>query len=211
MNDITVVVPAGAFGASEYDEPLDAALRAIAVAASPDPTGEWAEKYGTAFENDVFMMRPYCWCERDGCRWCNEDACGCPLDDVWYTWDGERVTWAEAEVRAAIPEYAWRAGAFGSPAYVEAAAAFEAAIAERDRHLETIWPARVHSCEPRGLMADRPQGDTWLPSQIAPNFWHKPSGFKVWWYKYIGRDTETLGDPPGDLLAQCLASLIKEQ
>lgn len=21
----------------------------------------------------------------------------------------------------------------------------------------------------------------------APNFWHKPSGLRVWWYKYIGR------------------------
>ena len=23
-----------------------------------------------------------------------------------------------------------------------------------------------------------------------PNFWHKPSGFKVWWYKWIGRGME---------------------
>ena len=30
----------------------------------------------------------------------------------------------------------------------------------------------------------------------APNFWHKPSGFKVWWYKYIGRDMETAGEQP---------------
>ena len=27
----------------------------------------------------------------------------------------------------------------------------------------------------------------------APNFWHKSSGFKVWWYKWIGRDNETEG------------------
>lgn len=24
-------------------------------------------------------------------------------------------------------------------------------------------------------------------SKDAPNFWHKPSGLKIWWYKYIGR------------------------
>jgi hypothetical protein len=23
--------------------------------------------------------------------------------------------------------------------------------------------------------------------ETAPNFWYKPLGFKVWWYKYIGR------------------------
>lgn len=29
----------------------------------------------------------------------------------------------------------------------------------------------------------------------APNFWHKPSGFRVWWYKWIGRDNETENVP----------------
>lgn len=29
------------------------------------------------------------------------------------------------------------------------------------------------------------------PDQSAPNFWHKPSGLRVWWYKYIGRGMET--------------------
>lgn len=26
--------------------------------------------------------------------------------------------------------------------------------------------------------------------QVAPNFQYKPTDFKVWWYKYIGRDME---------------------
>jgi len=28
------------------------------------------------------------------------------------------------------------------------------------------------------------------PGRPAPNFWYKPTDFKVWWYKYIGRDME---------------------
>lgn len=42
----------------------------------------------------------------------------------------------------------------------------------------------------------------------APNFWHKPSGFKVWWYKWIGRDMEA--NQPcalGDVLRECAASV----
>ena len=27
-------------------------------------------------------------------------------------------------------------------------------------------------------------------SERAPNFWHKPSGFKLWWYKYPLRSAE---------------------
>jgi len=40
----------------------------------------------------------------------------------------------------------------------------------------------------------------------APNFLHKPSGFKVKWYKYIGRGMETEGKPPPDLLESVFAS-----
>lgn len=31
--------------------------------------------YGVAFENDVFMMHPFCWCQRWDCPWCRD--CGC--------------------------------------------------------------------------------------------------------------------------------------
>lgn len=34
----------------------------------------------------------------------------------------------------------------------------------------------------------------------APNFWHKPTGFRVWWYKWIGRDNE-VEYVPSDLRA----------
>lgn len=32
--------------------------------------------YGAAFENDVFMMHPFCWCEGPDCPWCLSCVCG---------------------------------------------------------------------------------------------------------------------------------------
>lgn len=28
--------------------------------------------YGVDFENDTFMMHPFCWCEKEDCGWCGE-------------------------------------------------------------------------------------------------------------------------------------------
>lgn len=44
----------------------------------------------------------------------------------------------------------------------------------------------------------------------APNFWHKPSGLRVIWYKWIGRDNAVHLPEGVDLdrvFAECLASL----
>lgn len=207
MTDVEIVLPVGALGASEFDDVLDTAMREIAVRASSDPEGEWAEKYGTTFENDEFMMHSYCWCEREECRWCSDDACGCEHREPWYEWDGERITWDEIQSKLPPHPFPWTTGAHGTPEYDAAAAVFDAAMRYRDEHIVQWWPARVHTCEPRGMMTDRALGHDWLPQQSAPNFWHKPSGFKVWWYKYIGRDMETHGEPPADLLERCLRSL----
>lgn len=40
----------------------------------------------------------------------------------------------------------------------------------------------------------------------APNFWFKPSNFKLNWYKYIGRDMEVDGDLPADFLERIFAT-----
>ena len=49
--------------------------------------------YGVYFENDTFMMHPYCWCERDDCPWCW--GCACPEDAEIYEVAGQRVTFDE--------------------------------------------------------------------------------------------------------------------
>lgn len=48
----------------------------------------------------------------------------------------------------------------------------------------------------------------WCGDEDAPNFHHKPSGFKVWWYKWIGREQRTEGDCDwGAVVLECLWSL----
>lgn len=32
--------------------------------------------YGIEFENDTFMMHPFCWCEKEDCEWCKPCTCG---------------------------------------------------------------------------------------------------------------------------------------
>ena len=66
---IQIIMPAGALGANEHDSALDTFLRAFAEKHKEDE-GEWADKYGTDFENDKFMMHRFCWCEKDDCPWC---------------------------------------------------------------------------------------------------------------------------------------------
>lgn len=43
--------------------------------------------YGCSFENTVFGMHPYCWCDRDDCQWCM--GCTCVEE---YLHDGQIVT-----------------------------------------------------------------------------------------------------------------------
>lgn len=46
-------------------------------------------------------------------------------------------------------------------------------------------------------------------SKRLPNFLYKPSGFRMWWYKYIGRGEETKGELPKDWYEKCIKSLTK--
>jgi hypothetical protein len=46
--------------------------------------------YGVDFENDIFRMRPYCWCDRDDCAWCL--GCTCPDGaELYFLADGTQV------------------------------------------------------------------------------------------------------------------------
>jgi len=40
--------------------------------------------YGAEFENDVFMLHPFCWCEREECEWCV--GCSC-REEQWKHFD----------------------------------------------------------------------------------------------------------------------------
>ena len=87
---INIVVPNGMFG-PEKDYLIDSIIRAIAEEFSSKE--QWASKYGTDVENNVFMMHGYCWCESEDCGWCNGTKPNFhykPLDYkvTWYKYIG---------------------------------------------------------------------------------------------------------------------------
>lgn len=51
------------------------------------------------------------------------------------------------------------------------------------------------------------QDDCKWCSGYAPNFLYKPTGAKIWWYKWIGRGEEMKGKLPKDWLKQCQDSV----
>ena len=76
--------------------------------------------YGVNFENDVFMMHRFCWCDQPDCMWCFHDE------------DDEKM-------------------------------------------IEKV----------------RKKFGTWSAVELrAPNFFYKPSGLAIKWYKWIGRSME---------------------
>ena len=52
--------------------------------------------YGENYENDVFMMHRYCWCERSDCAWC----LGCECQ-----WNGDFCETCANDTREAAPNF----------------------------------------------------------------------------------------------------------
>lgn len=141
--------------------------------------------YGGNFENDVFMMHQFCWCDRDDCAWCAQCSCS---ETAWsYFIDGVACTYEEFDKffednvgPCPTDELAW-------PAWEAKAAA----INERRGQVHT---PTCHWCL--------------HPEDVKPNFLHKASGTRATWYKYIGRGMEAqINGPWPSMLADCLASL----
>jgi hypothetical protein len=199
---IQIVMPKGAFGASPDDDLLDSILRKIADAAETDP-GAWATKYGTNYENDVFMMHEFCWCEREDCPWC----CGCECDseDVVYTVDGKPVTYEQwmQFYEDNVPDI--EPGRCTDKQWAEWERISDEINARRDWYIPV--DKQCDFCRTGGISVAY-GGE---PGRGAPNFWYKPLDFKVWWYKYIGRSMETnktlTDDQIRQVLEHCLDSL----
>lgn len=197
--EVQFIFPHGMFGSTDSDSGLDACLRKLAIKFSKSK-GEWPDKYGTDFDNAKFMMHRYCWCEQSDCVWCSGCECKYIGKGVeWYV-DGKRVTHKKYESvfqfyfkRTVLPH---TVAEHGTKEYRAASNIFETLIKERDGRLSSIFCGIVHKCKPAGMMQDmgriNPRDKMWKPGfpdcGHAPNFWHKETGLKVWWYKYIGRD-----------------------
>lgn len=166
--------------------------------------------YGAHWENDVFLMHPFCWCEKDDCPWCF--SCDCPETAHHYLVDDREVSfseWMAFYLREAyeIPSNGM-IKSFSDLAQIKADdplhAILDAAAERANQHRSERHDPVCDHC--RGL---RYQEKGTRPRMSAPNFWHKQSGFQVWWYKYIGRDMVAVGSGEGieALFAECLASL----
>ena len=155
--------------------------------------------YGVDFENDVFMIHRYCWCDKDNCLWCM--SCTCPLEAriFHYFVDNNEVSFEE-----------WLD-------FYKRNISLSSLDTNREAISNQINQRRSESCEEYPeLFCDFCAGkhEVYLLSGqkgvAAPNFWHKKSGFRVWWYKWIGRDNKMYN--PNDLnlksmFADCFSSL----
>lgn len=93
MNDqIEIILPSGALGASINDTLIDTFLREFAEK-NIEYEGQWAEKYGVNFENEKFLMHPYCWCEKPECPWCESEEEKEAAPNFWYKPLDFKVWW----------------------------------------------------------------------------------------------------------------------
>jgi hypothetical protein len=145
--------------------------------------------YGADFENDVFMMHQYCWCEKKDCQWCA--GCTCPESAYHYFVDGKEVTYREWDDFYMRQVYGATEAELGKAFWKRPTLQNGDAVNKRR---PTTHDKVCRVC--RGEFGN------------APNFLHKPSGTKVWWYKWIGRDMKVEGKEDWTkILADCTASL----
>jgi hypothetical protein len=159
--------------------------------------------YGARYDCDVFAMHPYCWCDERECPWCggclNEDGFPEPVHSP-----GCYQTHLEAlqQKYGRKGDWGWHVpmGDGRYKAYERAAQTLCARMglafpqgwgAHCTCGAQDAYVALLDACQcafhnPSGAFADAGA----LPSQGAPHFWHKPSGVRIWWYKYIGRGME---------------------
>ena len=146
--------------------------------------------YGTDFESNIFMMHPYCWCDKDDCPWCA--GCQCPESAYHYYIDGKETSYEEW-----LKFYTDRVPGVWYPNWEEISN-------EVNKHRSTKHFPVCDFC----LKSNSRYGSE--PGKAAPNFWHKKTNFKVWWYKWIGRSMK-ISNPNNieftSLLNDCIKSL----
>jgi hypothetical protein len=153
--------------------------------------------YGCDYENDVFLMHPYCWCDEKGCPWC-----------AWCSGSGRDEPHREdcySTRLAAIRKRHGDRSIFTNVAYGKERTALCVEMGldpERgsEVHCTCDREERVSACD---CDFHQGRGDFRFGKGVEnPNFWHKPTGVRVRWYKYIGRCMEIeLHGAPFDVAA----------
>lgn len=196
MDNIQLTVPAGMFGANEFDSALDKFLRAVAVKHVAPDSDDWfpmgtpqrnAEKYGLNFENDLFLMHPD-----------YQDAeCECGQSEKGEAWHQANPHTSDcyASLRQAQFER-WDAEHPRSDYDAKCAARAAICRALCDRFGIPWNDGKASYCHCTCGQAERcakwfSENDHAFRCPVAlPNFWYKPLDFRVTWYKYIGRETK---------------------
>ena len=83
---LNIVMHKGHDGANPLDSELDTLIRGVSM--KHEKNGEWAEKYGTDYEDDKLRIHRYCWCEKKDCGYCNEEE-----PNFWYKPLNFKVSW----------------------------------------------------------------------------------------------------------------------
>ena len=151
--------------------------------------------HGAEYDSEIFMLHPHCWCERADCPWCG--GCECPPEADKYYFDGVEITLDEFEH---LFEFATKDTIVGSGAWKRAANKI-------NYRRKTVHVAMSDFCAGTGIFGEHGS----IPGRRAPNFWHKPSGLRVWWHKVIA-DIEFVSGDADDLesvFADCAASIAE--
>lgn len=183
--------------------------------------------YGADFESDVFMLHRYCWCDQDDCPWCGgclEDHGEPNHDPLCYQWrvyrdlvaEGfEPALWSDGGPYAAPPQgWTWdqrrevedrvrRKWCRRMGLSFPASCAVHCTCGASNEWLARVESCLCDACTASGIYAEAGA----LPGRGAPNFWHKPSGVRVWWYKYIGRDMK-VHVPEGEGVVRAVEAAI---
>jgi len=104
MDQIKIIIPKGATTNVENDlvKLTKFLSKKLKIETGYGLGGEYG--YGVEFENDTFMMHPFCWCEKETCGWCqgiNPNFLFKPTGAVikFYKWIGR-----DQEQRGKLPK-----------------------------------------------------------------------------------------------------------
>lgn len=179
--------------------------------------------YGVDFENDVFLMHHFCWCDSDDCLWCGGSCC-----QVEHFHEPHRAGCYQVRRQLLCKEFGEQAGwtqdeyytvSLNSPNIKKYDRAIKSLCKEMgqtypecsDVHctcgVDGEWRARYDACRCEWHLGEG--RFIYGVAAQAPNFWHKPSGFQVSWYKWIGRGMEWnfVPDDPVAIFKECFDSI----
>lgn len=169
--------------------------------------------YGGHWNSDLFQMRPFCWCEGDDCPWCA--GCTCPEGSIHYLVDGVEVGydgWMGFYNRE-VYEKATGGKAKDFSSWLKLPMARREVFSKRLDALgdaANLRRSTRHDKTCDFCLGKQHADKGAIAGKSAPNFWHKPSGLRVWWYKYIGRSQEVEGYAGQDInaiVADCIAEV----